>query len=156
MTCWVITPRTIASSIAVRGIEEKLEGRLLAAPKKAAPAASPNPLGMTTATLVLPCRTASRASSTDGVVSFRLGSAWAPATIAFEMALSSWSTIAAPIRGGSRLCGPEKSEPKNEAMAIGTTKLTITERRSLKKRRRSLRTMAKKGVRAISPAGSFP
>ena len=35
-------------------------------------------------------------------------------------------------------------------------KLTITDRRSLKKSCRSLRIIASKGIRGISPAGSFP
>ena len=124
-------------------------------PKKAAPDASPKPFGITTATLVFPCRTASRASSADAVVSFRLASAPAPARIDLEIALSSSSTIAAATRGGSLRSDTENSEPKNEAMAIGTTKLTITERRSLKKSSRSLRTMARSGVMFISRASSF-
>ena len=50
--------------------------------------------------------------------------------------------------------GPEKIDPKNDAIAIGTAKLMITARRSLKKSSRSLRIIARKGV--ISRAGSFP
>ena len=74
----------------------------------------------------------------------------------FETALPSWSTIATAIRAGSRLSpGPEKIDPKNDAIAIGTTKLTMTDRRSPKKSCRSLRTIARKGMRAISRAGSF-
>jgi len=64
--------------------------------------------------------------------------------------------IAIAMRAGSLLLpGPAKIDPKNDAMAIGTTKLTITERRSLKKSCKSLRTIARSGMRAISRASSF-
>ena len=59
------------------------------------------------------------------------------------------------LAGSLLLLGPEKIEPKNEAIAIGTTKLTITERRSLKNSCRSLRTIARSGMTAISRASSF-
>src|SRR3989442_7719976 len=42
--------------------------------------------------------------------------------------------------------GPEKIDPKNDAIAIGTAKLMITARRSLKKICRSLRTIAQRGM----------
>ena len=74
----------------------------------------------------------------------------------FEMVLSSWSTSATGIFAASALSlGPEKSDPKNDAIAIGTAKLMITARRSAKNSRRSLRTMAIIGMNDISPAGSF-
>ena len=53
------------------------------------------------------------------------------------------------------LAAAGKIAPKNDAMAIGTTKLTITERRSLKNSCRSLRTIARSGMTAISRASSF-
>ena len=59
------------------------------------------------------------------------------------------------MRAGSRLFVPEKIDPKNDAIAIGTTKLTITERRSLKNRRRSFRTSASRGISVVNRAGSF-
>jgi hypothetical protein len=65
--------------------------------------------------------------------------------------------IATEIFAGSlSLLGPLKIDPKNEAIAIGTTKLTITERLSLKKSCRSFRTSARSGMTAISRADSFP
>jgi hypothetical protein len=49
------------------------------------------------------------------------------------MVLSSWSTTMTAIFAGSPFRdGPEKIDPKKDAIAIGTTKLTMTERRSLK------------------------
>ena len=63
--------------------------------------------------------------------------------------------FAAGLGGTLLLLGPENSEPKNAAMAIGTTKLTITERLSLKNSCRSLRTIARSGMTAISRASSF-
>ena len=57
--------------------------------------------------------------------------------------------------GSLLLLGPEKIDPKNAAIAIGTTKLTITDRRSLKKSCRSLRTIATSGMTAINRASSF-
>ena len=110
---------------------------------------------MITATLACPRRTAVRPSSAVGVVSFRFRSAWAPATRPREIALASWSTIATAIRAGS-LLGPEKIDPKNDAIAIGTAKLMITARRSLKKSCRSLRIMARSGTRIISRAIPVP
>ena len=65
--------------------------------------------------------------------------------------------IATAIFAGSLLrLGPLKIDPKNDAIAIGTTKLTITERLSLKNNCRSLRTIAESGMSDISLAGSFP
>ena len=151
-----MTPRTIASSVLFDGSCSSVSTGFSPSPKKAWPEASPNPFGITTATAVLPFLTASRASSTVGFATFRFLSVSAPATIAFEIALPSWSTIATAIRAGSRFWPPpEKTAPKNEAMAIGTTKLTITDRRSLKKSCRSLRTIARSGMTAISRASSF-
>jgi hypothetical protein len=90
------------------------------------------------------------------VAARRFGSAWTPLRIAFEIALPSRSTMLTEIRARSPLRdGPEKIEPKNDAMAIGTAKLMITARRSLKKSWRSLRIIATRGVKAISRASSF-
>jgi hypothetical protein len=56
--------------------------------------------------------------------------------------------------GSAFRSGPEKIDPKNDAIAIGTMKLMMTARRSLKNSCRSLRTMARNGV-SINLAGSF-
>ena len=109
---------------------------------------------MITATAVLPRFTASRATGSGGIDSLRFLSACAPATIPFEIMLLSWSTIATSIRAGSLLPLPEKIDPKNDAIAIGTTKLRMTERRSPKKISRSFRAIASTGLRRISRGGS--
>ena len=96
-------------------------------------------------------------ASSDGIVSLRFLSACAPETTALEIALASWSTMATATRAGSLfLPTPAKTAPKNDAIAIGTTKLTMTERRSEKKSCRSFRTIARSGVMSINRAGSFP
>ena len=72
-----------------------------------------------------------------------------------EMVPRSSSAIITGMRDGPEL-GPEKIEPKNDAIAIGAAKLMMTARRSLKNSCRSLRTMAMSGVIAISRGGSVP
>ncbi len=151
-----MTPRTIASSVVFEGSCSSVNTGFSLSPKNACPEASPNPFGMMTATAVSPFLTVARAPSSVGFATFRFLSASAPATIAFEIALPSRSTIAIAIRAGSRSCPPpENTAPKNDAIAIGTTKLTITDRRSLKNNCRSLRTIARSGMTAISRASSF-
>ena len=156
ITCWVRMPRTIASSMPREGSWSSVSAGLSPSPKKALPAASPNPFGMTTATASVPRVTRSRASFSVGVVTFRFLSVSAPASTCFEIAERSWSTMATARRAGSRWPELPKSDPKNDPIAIGTTKLTITDRRSVKKSCRSLRTIARNGMTAISRASSFP
>ena len=119
------------------------------------PDASPKPFGMITATAVLPRLTASRAAGSAGIDTFRFLSARVPATMLFEIVLLSWSTTDTSIRAGSLLSLAEKMDPKNDAIAIGTTKLRMTERRSPKKISRSLRTIPTSGLKLISRVDSF-
>ena len=62
-----MTPRTIASSVLFDGSCSSVSTGFSPSPKNACPDASPNPLGITMATAVLPFLTASRASSTVGL-----------------------------------------------------------------------------------------
>ena len=62
---------------------------LLSPPNIDRPARSPKFRGMTTATLVVPFRTRSLASSTVVTITARFLSPWAPATTAFDTALPS-------------------------------------------------------------------
>jgi hypothetical protein len=73
----------------------------------------------------------------------------------FEIAEPSWSTsrIGILTTSSSERC-PLKRNPKNDPMAMGIAKAMMTARRSLRKICRSLRIMARIGVRDISRAGS--
>jgi hypothetical protein len=145
-------PRTMASSMPCEGSKRSWSCGFPAPPKNARPAASPNPPGITTATVVLPRRTASRDSSTVPPATSSALSAERPCTIALEMTLWSWSTTRTGTRALSEPFEPEKMNPKNEAMAMGAAKLMINARRSVKNSSRSLRTMARHAWSAISPS----
>jgi len=121
---------------------------------RARPAASPNPVGITTATVRVPARTPARAASRGGVVTRSVLSPVAPATTARETALPSSSTMAMGIFADSDVFWPVKIDPKKDAMAIGATKPMITARRSLKNSSRSLRTSARNATHCINRGGS--
>jgi hypothetical protein len=149
MTCWVSIPFTIASTAGCDGSYSRAISGLALRLKKAAPAASPKPAGITIATFWSPLRTALSACSSVSDVTRRLASDFKPSAIFPAVSLESCSTSATSIALPFPPA-PPNSEPKNAAIKIGSARLTSSARRSDRNSTRSLRINAKKAVMSVA------
>jgi hypothetical protein len=127
----------------VRRVVEQLDLGFVAAAEERFSGALREAGGITAATVVLPPRTSSRASSRARLFTSSAASAASAAITLRDTSLLSRLTTATAIFDGGRSCvTPPKMYPKNDAITMGADEAHRHRALVLKNRRRSRRTKA--------------